>query len=162
LQVVPIFLPPLRDRTPDILLLAAHFISYFNHECHKKVRSLSKEMEQILRSYSWPGNVRELRNVIERAMILDIDNQIEPEHLPREVLDGSLADSAIELQAGSTSPISLEGFVIPESGLSLDDMEHALVRKALVMVNGNQAKAAHLLKMPRDAFRRRMKHFGII
>ena len=158
LQVVPIYLPPLRDRGRDVLMLARHFIQYFNQECHKDVQRISKEVEQIMLSYLWPGNVRELKNVIERAMILDIEKEIHPEHLTQELLERTP-----ELLHGApTSPVSLDGLVIPESGLSIEDVENALVRKALEMASGNQTKAAHLLKMPRDAFRRRMKRFGII
>ena len=158
LQVVPIYLPPLKDRGQDILLLARHFIEYFNRECHKYVRGISKEAEQILLSYSWPGNVRELKNVIERAMILEIETEIQSEHLSPEIVESGAAIST----TSAGSPVSLEGFVIPESGLSIEDVENALVRKALDMASGNQTKAAQLLKMPRDAFRRRMKRFGII
>ncbi len=157
LQVVPINLPPLRDRGRDILLLAHHFIEYFNQECHKHVRGISQEAEQILLTYSWPGNVRELKNVIERAMILEIDDELRPEHLSPEILEGR----SPEVSSMST-PVSLDGFVIPETGLALEDVENALVRKALDMTSGNQTKAAQLLKMPRDAFRRRMKRFGIL
>jgi two-component system, NtrC family, response regulator AtoC len=157
LQVVPIYLPALRDRGRDVLLLAKHFVEYFNKECHKNVHGISKEAEQMLLSHDWPGNVRELKNVIERAMILDINSEILPEHLSRDILEGRPATPA-----PSNTPASLDGFVIPDSGLSIEDVENALVRKALDIVGGNQTKAAQLLKMPRDAFRRRMKRFGII
>ncbi|OGW41729.1 MAG: Fis family transcriptional regulator [Nitrospirae bacterium GWD2_57_9] len=158
LQVVPICLPPLRDRGSDISLLARHFIDHFNEECHKNVQRISKEAEQIMLSYSWPGNVRELKNVIERAMILDVEKEIEPDHLSLELMERapSIGDSDPGM------PVSLDGLVIPDSGISIDDVENALVRKALEIASGNQTKAAHLLKMPRDAFRRRMKRFGII
>ena len=157
LQVVPIDLPPLRDRGRDILLLARNYIGYFNRECHKNVRGISKEAEQILLSYAWPGNVRELKNVIERAMILEIDNELQPEHLSPEILEARPSEAAL---AGA--PLSLDGFVIPETGLSIEDVENALVRKALEMASGNQTRAAQLLRMPRDAFRRKMKRFGLI
>ncbi len=157
LQVVPITLPPLRERGKDIVLLVNHFIRHFNQECHKNVTALSREAEQILLTYAWPGNVRELKNVIERAMILDIENEILPEHLPPEILE---AQSRGPVATGT--PVSLDGLVIPEEGLSIEDVEHALVRKALDMAHGNQTKAAQLLRMPRDAFRRRMKRFGVV
>ncbi len=156
LQVVPINLPPLRERGQDILLLARFFIDHFNKECHKNVLGIGKDAEQILLGYSWPGNVRELKNVIERAMILEIENEILPEHLPPEIIDSGHHDPVL-----SRVPLSLEGFVIPEEGLSMEDVENALVRKALDMASGNQTKAAQLLRMPRDAFRRRMKRFGV-
>jgi two-component system response regulator AtoC len=156
LQVVPITLPPLRERGRDIILLAKNFIDYFNRECHKSVQKISKEAERIMLDYSWPGNVRELKNVIERAMILDIDKELLPEHLSPEVLEST------RIEPGQSTPVYLDGFVLPETGLSIEDVENALVRKALDMSNGNQTKAAQLLKMPRDAFRRRMKRFGVI
>lgn len=156
LQVVPINLPPLRERGNDILLLAHYFIKYYNFECHKNVKGISEEAEQMLLSYSWPGNVRELKNAIERAMILDIENELLPEHLPHEIMEN-------KQQEGATGkPASLDGFIIPESGISIEDVEHALVKKALDIAGGNQTRAAQLLKMPRDAFRRRMKKFGLI
>ena len=115
---------------------------------------ITGEAEQILLAYGWPGNVRELKNAIERAMILDIDTELLPEHLPQEILE-------VRREAATGMPVSLEGFSIPEHGISVEDMEHALVKKALEMSGGNQTKAAQLLRMPRDAFRRRMKRFGI-
>jgi DNA-binding NtrC family response regulator len=155
LQVVPISLPPLRERGQDVVMLARYFIEYYNDECHKNVRGISPEAEQVLLSYSWPGNVRELKNAIERAMILDIDTELLPEHLPQEVVENRQA-------AATGKPVSLEGFMIPDSGISMEDVEHALIEKALKISDGNQSRAAQLLKMPRDAFRRRMKRFGII
>ena len=161
LQVVPIALPPLRNRGSDIIQLAYHFINYFSQECHKNIHRITRDAEEILLAYSWPGNVRELKNVIERAMILEVESEIQPEHLPQELLD-SVSDAGAPAGGALGAPISLDGFVIPESGLSIEDVEHALVRKSLDMANGNQTKAAQLLKMPRDAFRRRMKRFGLI
>jgi DNA-binding NtrC family response regulator len=161
LQVVPITVPPLRNRGRDVLLLAYHFINFFSRECHKNIHRITREAEEILLAYSWPGNVRELKNVIERAMILEVESEIQPEHLPQELLD-SVSDANAPAEGVLGAPISLDGFIIPESGLSIEDVEHALVRKSLDMANGNQTKAAQLLKMPRDAFRRRMKRFGLI
>jgi two-component system, NtrC family, response regulator AtoC len=157
LQVVPITLPPLRERGRDVLLLARHFMEHFNRECHKSVQGLSTETEQTLLSYGWPGNVRELKNVIERAMIFEVAKEILPEHLPQELVD---AQTAPDQMTGSV--ISLDCLVIPETGISIEDVEHALVKKALEMAKDNQTQAAQLLKMPRDAFRRRMKRFGLI
>ncbi len=155
LQVVPVNLPPLRERGEDILLLARYFITYFNQELHKNVRGISKEAEQILLLYPWPGNVRELKNALERAMILEVDTDLLPEHLPQEILEN-------RHEAATGMPVSLDGFSIPDHGISMEDVEHALVKKALDIAGGNQTKAAQLLHMPRDAFRRRMKRFGII
>lgn len=157
LQVVPIYLPALKDRGRDVLLLAEHFIRRFNEECHRSIEGIAKDAEQMLLAYSWPGNVRELKNVIERTMILEIDQNITSDHLN--------LDLSIDMQSGSvvpSAPVSLDGLELPDTGLSIEDVEHALVKKALDMANGNQTRAAQLLKMPRDAFRRRMKRFGFI
>jgi two-component system response regulator AtoC len=157
LQVVPINLPPLRERGRDVLFLARHFMEHFNRECHKSVQGLSKETEQIFQSYGWPGNVRELKNVIERAMIFEVENMILPEHIPQELVDAQAPPAQL-----TGAVISLDCLVIPETGISIEDVENALVKKALEMANDNQTRAAQLLKMPRDAFRRRMKRFGLI
>jgi len=157
LQVVPINLPPLRERGGDVLFLARHFMEHFNRECHKNVLGLSKETEEILLSYGWPGNVRELKNVIERAMIFEVENEVLPEHLPQELVDAKAMPAQL-----TGAVISLDCLVIPETGISIEDVENALVKKALEMAKDNQTRAAQLLKMPRDAFRRRMKRFGLI
>ncbi len=157
LQVVPVDLPPLRDRGHDILSLARHFMERFSRECHRSVKGISKDAERVLLSYSWPGNVRELKNVMERTMIFDVEEEILPEHLPQEVRESVRAPAL-----HPDSAISLDCIVIPETGISLEDVEHALVKKALEMAGDNQTRAAQLLKMPRDAFRRRMKRFGLI
>jgi DNA-binding NtrC family response regulator len=157
LQVVTVSLPPLRERGDDILLLARHFINHYNCECHKNVHGLSRDAEQIMRSYPWPGNVRELRNAIERAMIFEIENEVLPEHLPQELMEFRPA-------AAQPAPlsISLDCLEIPEAGISIEDVERALVKRALEMAHGNQTRAAQLVKMPRDAFRRRMRRFGLL
>src|SRR5205085_9032795 len=86
LKVIPILLPPLRERLGDVPIIANHFIEHFNKELNKRVRKLAPEIIGILQGYNWPGNVRELRNVIERAMLLEAEDEILPEHLPVEVV----------------------------------------------------------------------------
>jgi len=151
LQVVPIYLPPLSDRKEDILPLAKHFIEVFNTEFAKNVKEISEKAREFLVRYDWPGNVRELRNVIERAMILESEDILLLEHLP------------IELVSGNMPPIMQQtGFNIPKEGLSLEKVEEDLVNQALTIAEGNQSKAADLLGMQRDAFRRRLKKYGIL
>jgi DNA-binding NtrC family response regulator len=152
LQVVPIYLPPLRERKEDILPLAKHFIEMFNTEFHKNVKEISEKAREFLVQYEWPGNVRELKNVIERAMILESEDILLLEHLPIELVSSSIpvpkADSA--------------GLNIPMDGMSLERVEEELVKQALAVAGGNQSKAADLLGVQRDAFRRRMKKFGLL
>ncbi len=152
LQVVPIFLPPLRERKEDILPLAKHFIETFNTEFHKNVKEISEKAREFLVQYEWPGNVRELKNVIERAMILESEDILLLEHLPIELVSSSIPAPKVDSA----------GLSIPTDGMSLERVEEELVKQALSVAGGNQSKAADLLGVQRDAFRRRMKKFGLL
>ncbi len=151
LQVVPIYLPPLRERKEDILPLTRHFIELFNSEFRKNVREISEKAREFLIRYDWPGNIRELKNVIERAMILESEDILLLEHLPVELVGGM----------APASPAA-SSICIPKEGMSLEKVEEELVKQALTVAGGNQSKAADLLGVQRDAFRRRMKKFGLL
>ncbi len=151
LQVIPIFLPPLRERRKDILVLARSFIDSFNREFGKSVTGISPEAEKFLYEYDWPGNVRELRNVIERAIILENEEIMQLGHLPRELVS----------RAGSSESGPLE-FTLPPEGVNIEDVERELIRQALDMAEGNQSKAAKKLHLGIDAFRYRMKKFKFL
>ncbi|MBI5634023.1 MAG: sigma-54-dependent Fis family transcriptional regulator [Nitrospirae bacterium] len=152
LKVIPIMLPPLRERPDDVPLLARFFIDQFNRDFKKNVRGLSRETENAFLAYPWPGNVRELKNVIERAMILENDEYILHEHLP------------IELSAKSEGPaeISSGQIMLPAAGLDIEEVEKELIRQALEKTKQNQTKAARLLNLTRDALRYRMQKFGFL
>jgi len=151
LQVIPIFLSPLRERRPDIIALARHFIDVFNKEFGKSVKDISASAEQFLLEYEWPGNVRELKNVIERAIILENDEIMKLEHLPRELVS--------QTTGGESGPLE---FLLPPEGVDIEDVERELIRQALEMVDGNQSKAAKKLNLGIDAFRYRMKKFKFL
>jgi len=151
LQVIPIFLPALRERKEDLIPLAQHFIDHFNREFGKTVKGISKMAEKFLLEYNWPGNVRELRNVLERAIILENEEVLLLEHLPKEVMDRSAGVSA--------GPIT---FQLPPDGIDIEDVERELIRQALEKTSGNQSKAAKMLNLGIDAFRYRMKKFGYL
>jgi two-component system NtrC family response regulator len=88
LNAFSLFIPPLRDRKEDIMLLARHFLSQFTSRYkNQKIRDFSPEAEKHLMYYRWPGNVRELKNVIERIVVLETTEVILPEHLPKEMLN---------------------------------------------------------------------------
>lgn len=149
LHVLPVLLPPLRQRKDDIMPLVNHFIAHFNQEMRRNVQGLSTMAEKFLLEYEWPGNVRELRNVIERAMILENSQEIMLEHLPREI---------IEKTGGARSgPLN---FKIPADGIDIEEVERELIRQALELSKGNQSQAARKLHLGIDAFRYRMKKFG--
>lgn len=149
LSVIQIDIPPLRDRGDDIRILAEHYMSSFKERLRKNISSIAPEAIGAFGRYAWPGNVRELRNVIERAMILEDEDEITAKYLPR----GLAGDSAIP----GTRSKSSEQFYLPAGGISLDEVELSLVRQALERSGGNQTKAAELLDISRDQLRYRMK-----
>jgi DNA-binding NtrC family response regulator len=151
LQVIPIYLPPLRERAEDIMTLVDFFIAHYNREFGKTVKGVSKMARKFLEEYEWPGNVRELRNIIERAIILESEETLMLDHLP-----GELVSRAGE---GGSGPMNLR---IPPEGIDIEDVERELIRQALEISEGNQSKAAKKLNLGIDAFRYRMKKFGFI
>src|SRR4030043_668963 len=150
INVASIKIPPLRERSDDILPLTKYFLQKYNEEFHKNVQKISKGVEDFLTGNDWRGNVGVLRNVIERAMILIEEDTLLMEHLPIEILGQA------SKQGGA-----IEGIRIPPEGISMEKVEEALVRQALKMKNGNQTKAAKLLDISRDALRYRIQKFGL-
>jgi len=159
LSVVPIHLPPLRERKEDIIPLAMHYMKLFNKEFKKNVKGISPEAEKLLIDYPWHGNTRELKNVIERICILEDTDIIYPEHIPSEIVDYA-GSSQTEPEAAAEEEKTMLN--IPPEGLSLKNVEKDLVIKALQMVNGNQTRAARLLGISRDALRYKMQKFGLL
>ncbi|OQX59371.1 hypothetical protein B5M50_03080, partial [candidate division KSB1 bacterium 4484_219] len=130
INVFPIFLPPLRERTEDIPALVEHFLKKYG----KPQTQITPEALKILTKYPWPGNVRELENVIERAIILSEGDKIRPEDLPPHLQQHKSTSQPIELL---------------EKGLSLREMEKQLLRQALEKAAGNKSQAAKLLGITR-------------
>ena len=159
LKVIPIFIPPLRERKEDIIPLAMHYMKLFNKEFKKNVKGISPEAEKLLIDYPWHGNTRELKNVIERICILEDTDIIYPEHIPSEIVDYA-GSSQTEPEAAAEEEKTMLN--IPPEGLSLKNVEKDLVIKALQMVNGNQTRAARLLGISRDALRYKMQKFGLL
>jgi two-component system response regulator AtoC len=157
LKVLPIYMPPLRERRDDIIPLVWNFISQFNVKFKKQVNALSPEAEALLFRYHWPGNVRELRNVIEHIMILTDTGSVLPDHIPQEIrmprtvkTDGNEGS----LQGGVT-------ITVPEEGVDLARIETEYIRQALLTAEGNQTKAAKLLNVTRDVLRYRMQKLDL-
>ena len=152
LQVIPIYLPSLRERKEDIVLLATHFISLFNKDFNKKIQGIDVMAVRILTDYSWPGNVRELKNVIERAIILGNDETLLLENLPLEIV----------AKTSPQSSVPASSFRLPPEGIDIEEVEKELIRQALEITEWNQSKAAKKLNLGIDAFRYRMKKFGYL
>ncbi len=151
LKVFPIYLPSLRERKEDIIILTKHFIHLFNGAFRKSVKGISRKAEDFFLKYNWPGNVRELKNVIERAMILGEGQEILPQHLPREIVSNTPSER-----------MGAEKFELPPEGISLESIEKDFIEQALSNAKGNQTHAAQLLNISRDALRYRMKKFSFI
>lgn len=139
LCVVPIEVPPLRDRVLDLPDLSAHFLAAAAARYQRPAPNLSAGSERILRRYLWPGNLRELSNLCERLVILYPGVQIVPDHLPRELITGQGRE-----QQGSG------GFTLPPHGIDLNQLEAELIRQALSLASGNKSRAARLLGLSRD------------
>jgi DNA-binding NtrC family response regulator len=152
LNVIPITIPPLRERLSDIPLLVAHFITHFNAEKKQSLTGITPEAMQMLQSYHWPGNVRELENTMERIAILKGNGMIVPEDLPEKVFRPLLSRSA-------------PGVTIPDDGIDFDTtvetFEKQLLLQALAKAGGVKSKAAHLLHMNRTTLVEKVKKFRL-
>ncbi len=148
LDVVPLELPPLTQRTEDIEHLIMHFLAMMAKTHSIAAPKFSKQALKVLKEYSWPGNIRELRNLCERLSILLAGRTIEPENLPREFVTCS----------SMTKPTD---FTLPERGIQLDSLEADLIHQALSRTNGNRSKSAKLLGLSRDTLLYRMQKHGL-
>jgi len=153
LNVIPIHIPPLRDRTSDVPLLIKHFIDKFAASNVHQISGISDDAMRIMMGYRWPGNVRELENMVERVVVLKHDGVIEPKDLPPKIVG-----EATQADSKKSSVLSLE---IPDRGVSfkraVSDFEDRLIIKALEKTGGNRNKAASLLKLNRTTLVEKIK-----
>ncbi len=150
LNVVPVVVPPLRERTSDIPPLAEHFVARFCRELGRPTARLHPGALERMQAYRWPGNVRELRNVIERVVLLEADDEIRAEHLPPE-----MSASAGPRGTGGGEPFPT-GVVRP-----LADVEKMAIEHALRVCDGNKTRAATLLGIARQTLRTKLKEYAI-
>ena len=153
LNVVTIYIPPLRARGDDIKLLTQHFVARFAKEFKKPLTKVSDEAYQMLYNYSWPGNVRELRNVIERAVLLSKTDTVTPE----DIVLGRAESHSWEWD--------IENVTLPPEGFDFDKLrklERHLLKQALARTNNNQTQAAKLLNLSRDRLRYRLQKHGLL
>ncbi len=148
LNVIQIYIPPLRERPEDVLPLVNFFISHYNAKFKRKIHGVTTDAEKLLQRYYWPGNVRELRNAIERAMILEDTPHLRVTNLPIAVNHPE-------------PPPTPGGLDIPDSGISLEQTERELIARALSKTGGNQTHAARLLSITRDTLRYKMKKYQL-
>lgn len=147
LNVVPLELPALAQRSEDIELLIEHFMAHFAKAHGTTEPKFSKSALKVLKNYSWPGNIRELRNLCERLSILLSGKIIEVDNLPREF-------------SSVTKTNKNTGFILPEMGLQMESLEADLIQQALSRTQGNRSKSAKLLGLSRDTLLYRMRKYG--
>ncbi|CAN5697232.1 sigma-54 dependent transcriptional regulator [soil metagenome] len=146
LRVVPLYLPPLRERASDIPELSKHFLDSYSRDLGKRMRRIAPDAMDLLRQYQWPGNVRELRNVIERSVLLADGDVLTADALPPELRHPRHHNGA-PIQMGP-------------DGLDIEVLERTLLREALRRSEGNRTTAGRLLGLSRHQIRNRLKKYG--
>ena len=175
LNIIPIVIPPLRDRQSDIPLLVQHFLKKCNEDQGQHAKVISDETIQMLANYSWPGNIRELGNFIERMVVLSVGDNITPRDLPEKVLGEVPRESLppMEKPGHELSPTEMlqnglkRSFFIglPEGGINLknavEEFERGLITEALDKTNWVKNKAAGLLELNRTTLVEKIKKMGL-
>jgi DNA-binding NtrC family response regulator len=150
LNVVPIDMPPLREHAEDVPSLIDHFVARFCRELGRPPARVHPDAMRALIDYRWPGNVRELRNVVERVVLLEAEDEIKVEHLPAEIVRqraGGAAAAAQPFPAGLVRPLA--------------EVEQMAIEHALGVCEGNKTKAAQLLGISRQTLRTKLKEFAL-
>ena len=175
LNIIPIVIPPLRDRKSDIPLLVQHFLSKCNENQGQQPKTISDEAIQILANYSWPGNVRELGNFIERMVVLSVGNNITSKDLPEKVLGEvpreslpPIKEPEYELSPSKMLQNKLQASFfmgLPEEGINLksavEEFERGLIIEALEKTNWVKNKAAGLLELNRTTLVEKLKKMNL-
>jgi len=154
INVIPIHIPPLRERGADILILTDYFLKKFNESKRKSVTGLSSGVIDIFRSYPWPGNVRELENVIEMMVVMKEEGEISVEDLPNRLR-----------QVETNGETTFSSVDVPDGGINFNDMveqfEKNLLLTALKKTNGVKNRAAKLLNLNRTTLVEKLKRYGL-
>ena len=158
LKVVPISLPPLRERTDDIPLLVAHFVERFRKETGKPITGVTPDAMSALLDYAWPGNVRELENAIEHAFVRCTGTEIALAHLPREVR-GTPRPPQAGSERGVPGPEGAPGQEVP---IPAESSERKRIIQALNETGWNRAEAARRLGLSRVSLWRKIRQYGIV
>jgi transcriptional regulator with PAS, ATPase and Fis domain len=154
LKVVSIELPPLRERGDDVILLARHFLGFYNDKFRKSFAGLDPEVEAIFRSYRWPGNVRELRNLLERIVLLEDDEILREDHLPAEMVAQVEAVPRVLREALAARGEDDGGLV------TLAEIEQEHILRVLEFTEGNRSRAARILGISRQSLIERLKRIA--
>lgn len=157
LNVVPIVLPPLRDRIEDIPLLVEHFRVKYNERLGKRVEGASPETIERFQNYTWPGNIRELENVMERAILFAEGAVIDAEELPEQILKANRPAPELPVK-NQPNPIGPLKEIVRQH---TESVEKELIQRALEETGGNVTKAARRLSISRKSLQNKMKEFNL-
>ncbi len=149
INVVPINLPPLRERREDIPLLIQNFIEEFKEEYEKEIKGITPDAQKLLENYDWKGNVRELRNCLERMIVLCNGKNLSVQDIPKDII-GSYREKEEK-----------KDFQLPSEGIDLDEVEKDLIIQALEQTEGNISRASELIGITYKTFQYRLKKFDI-
>ncbi len=158
LNVVPIHLPPLRERIEDIIPLANYFLQKMCEENHKEIKTLSKEAIKKLLEYNWPGNTRELANVIERAVVMDANKVVASEHL---YIDGKIALPGASTHMPQLIPPQITPPALPV-GITLQELEKQLIIETLQAYQNNRTKTAETLGISIRTLRNKLHEYNLV
>jgi DNA-binding NtrC family response regulator len=148
LKVVPIHLPPLRERREDIPLLADHFLREASQRFNRSALRFEKDVFRYFQAYAWPGNVRELKHAVERLAVVAEDDNVSFKDLPENLTSTTGAAANVLIQ-------------LPDDGIDLEEVEREILRQALEKHGGNQTRAAQYLNVTRSALIYRMQKYGL-
>jgi DNA-binding NtrC family response regulator len=154
LNVVPVILPPLRERREDVPILARHFLNIYSLKNDKIFLDFHPEAMEVLINYNWPGNVRELENTIERIVVLSNDSQVKSKHLPPHL-------QSVDRMVSWSRDQSLASIMPENEVLTLEQIEKNAIERALKKCEGNILEAARRLKVGQATLYRKIRKFGI-
>jgi DNA-binding NtrC family response regulator len=149
LDVFGIHVPPLRDRPGGVSVLTEHFVTLFNSEFHRQIRTISRETYRVLRRYPWPGNVRELKNVIQRAVLMAKGTELTPDTLPARIRHAEGTGAVRDYEQSAI-----------QVGMTLAEAEKEFIKMTIASVGGNKLKAAKVLGLSRRALYNKLKRQG--
>ncbi|MDP1921736.1 MAG: sigma-54 dependent transcriptional regulator [Myxococcales bacterium] len=159
LNVVPLHLPPLRERRTDVPSLARHFIQKYNKRLNKKIEGIADDALVMLQAYPWPGNIRELENMMERVLLFADGPRIEVKDLPEPVRTS--LQSAVAQMTDTATPMVGETPLKDFLKAKQAEIEKAFIVQALAKTEGNVTRAAKLLGISRKSLQTKMKEFGL-
>ncbi|MFA5145928.1 MAG: sigma-54 dependent transcriptional regulator [Candidatus Omnitrophota bacterium] len=154
LNVISITIPPLRKRKEDLPFLVDHFIGLFSKENHKKIKGISEDALDVLMAYNWPGNIRELENIIERAVILDVDGTLHKDDLPEMLRESATVITSDDARGKIKDIASLKD--------ALKDPEKVYILKVLEETGWNKKRAAKKLGVNRTTLYNKLKKYNLI